>query len=111
MIHTPECAVYNWCGGGTSGGETDVPPDELFVITGGSRADVRTDAPITFLSCPLHTPSGRAQMLLKKMLNLDMRMVISPPSHRSVQNEGWLKSQNEEQEIWMVPRFVLLIMR
>lgn len=31
MIHTPECAVHKWCGGGTSWGEIDLPLDELFV--------------------------------------------------------------------------------
>jgi hypothetical protein len=51
---------------------------ELFVITGCSQADMRTDAPINFSSCPLHIPSVRAQILLGKMLNLGMSSVISP---------------------------------
>lgn len=76
MIHTPERVVYKWCGGGTSGGEIDVPPDELFAIIGFSQADVRTDAPINFSSCPLHTPPEGAQML-QKMLNLGLGTVIS----------------------------------
>lgn len=73
----PECVVHKWCGGGTSWGKTDMPLNELFVITGCSRADVGTDAPIKSSSCPLHPPSGGAHVLLEKMLNLGIRDVIT----------------------------------
>lgn len=112
VIHTPECVVHKWCGGGTSWEEIDLPLNELFVITGCSRADMRTDAPINFSSCPLHTLSGGAQMLmlLKKMLNLKIPSVISPIP-QAFSKWVLVKSQNEELEIWMAPRFVLFILR
>lgn len=106
----PGCAVHKWCGGGISWGEIDMPLNKLFVITGCSRADRRTDAPINFSSCPLHTPSGGVRMLLEKMLNLGMRTINSPVP-QAFSTWGLVKSQNEELAIWMVPRFVLLILR
>lgn len=71
-----------------------MPLNELFVITGCSRADMGTDAPIKSSSCPLHTPSGGVHVLLKKMLNLDIRNAIAriPP--------GLFKTKAGEDSEW-----------
>lgn len=73
----PECTVYKCYGGGTSWERLTMPLNELFMITSCSWTDMRTDVPINF-SYPLHTPSQRAQLFLKKMLNLRMTSIISP---------------------------------
>lgn len=102
--------IHKWCGGGTSWEETEVPLNELFVITGCSRADRRTDAPINFLSCPLRAPVGRAQMLLEKRLNLGMSNVISLlPRAFPKRQPGWEPTWGTG--VGMVPNFMLFLLR
>lgn len=87
-----------------------MPLNELFVITGCSRADMGTDAPIKPSSCPLHAPSGGVHVLLEKMLNLGIRNAIARIPQASSKRR-LVKTQNGELEVWMVSRCVLFTWR